>query len=1365
MELVVRRVEWVVLALAVVLFAAVFAFRFGPSLTGALVVLPNGNLDCSFVDGACPGGYTKVLGATNMTNAHMELANESNYPVSVCCGDTSGNNTIGTNSTGTVFMRLFNTTNAHAEVPSLSAYNFSAYLSASNNSIACRVNETGEGSCLSSETCVYTVANLTNGHISDCVSSGRYNITVCCSVAGLSTVYVQPNAGQAFLLVANGSVNGTLANVTEPSYVTQVITYVNSTDNRRHIAFVGLFNQETVNASELRVEFNETAVAVNVSGVLGAQLNHTLFLNRTALAALGVRVCPNATRLEEVNGSCTNSVNFTGTFPQVIGGITVRVDGGEFRIDNVTGSGAMLIPECGAVISEDTILAGNVSCPATALFVSSGVDLDCAGFTVSYANQFAGAGVNATQAANVSVRNCVFSQVNASVSDSYGVWFAAVNHSLVRNVSSFSELGGLRIDGNSLNVSVANVSLTGNASPGLQVSGAQNVSVQDAVVWSFTDTGLALAGAIGSFVKDSMVFSSGGGALLLSDANESVVQNVSAEGVSGQGVAFVSAFSNVLVNNTFISDTAAALELLTLSAGNVLYQTVLVSNFTYLSSGVTVGVNAVNQTLFWDGNGSIQVVPGVSVPAGAAVNKSVLNVSLNRAFLNSSAVSFLNDSAQVTLRGIVFGNPRPTVDVDDDGVFANCDVPQCVEISFAGGVFVFNVSSFTSYSSIEQGTNASFAKSDSSDPVAAEANLTYALTVNVTDGTAFNSTVVEAYSESVLFLNASPAPDNGTNNTWSLGDINQSQVVVINITVQVAGALNNGSVLVNNASLAFQNGTGSSFVLNVSENTTVTSAVFGSSLPGSFVSGSNISNSSKTNSTIISSTVNGSINVNCSVMSSVELNASCADSVLSGSYVENSSLEGVNASGSSIVNSTKVNSTIMNSTVTGATNTNCTVVNGVELGGSCLNSAVDNGSVVNVSLSESNVTNSSVTNGTVAGSNVTDSSVVNGSLSGSEVVNSSVTNSSVGNANVTNSSLEDSTAAGLVRNSTVVNSTVDGTVINSSVTNSSVNGTVQNASVADSILSGGTVADSNVTNGSVAGGTVANSSMQNSSVGSGSVVNSSVINSSVGGLQVVNATVVNGVCSSGVVISGSQTIACPVVLSSIGASPAVSGGGGGGGAGPGRAVIRDQVMSSEVLVTSPMTNNERVVFDFAGAEHSVTVVSVLADRVLVRVASAPKEAMILAREGARFDLDDDGRDDLAVDVLYVYQRRAVLRVVKLHQAGVQVPFADKPVRITEQGKAVSDAVPSGAELSQEENSEGGIVVLEELPKRVFAYGRVGLIMLAAVAALLAVSFYPRRSSTERVLSESERVLREFDRRWQSEIGSLENSKRKRKKER
>lgn len=105
------------------------------------------------------------------------------------------------------------------------------------------------------------------------------------------------------------------------------------------------------------------------------------------------------------------------------------------------------------------------------------------------------------------------------------------------------------------------------------------------------------------------------------------------------------------------------------------------------------------------------------------------------------------------------------------------------------------------------------------DPVNSGSQLNYTIVVtNNGAGNATNVTVVETYPAGVVFHSASPPPDLGTNNTWSLGNLTPAQSVTINITVNVtllSGTLNN------TVNATYQNSTGGTLTAGASQSTTV----------------------------------------------------------------------------------------------------------------------------------------------------------------------------------------------------------------------------------------------------------------------------------------------------------------------------------------------------------------------------------------------------------------------------------------------------------------------------------------------------------------------------------------------------------------
>ncbi|MBI4146977.1 DUF11 domain-containing protein, partial [Candidatus Woesearchaeota archaeon] len=269
------------------------------------------------------------------------------------------------------------------------------------------------------------------------------------------------------------------------------------------------------------------------------------------------------------------------------------------------------------------------------------------------------------------------------------------------------------------------------------------------------------------------------------------------------------------------------------SSGLTLVETVM--NLSVLQIGLldvvapvwaSTGVNTLaefNSTTFFTRNGSL-FFGNFTMSGAHSITRAKFNVSSNNTFVNSTNLSFLNTSAQITLRGLSFTDPRPRVDFNDDGVFEQCNPPQCVEVSFTGGVYVFNVSSFTSYAAGELGNvTISVSKSDSPDPVNNGSALSYTVTINNTGSeTAFNVTLVELYPSSVVFNNSQPVPSVG-NNTWFLGNLSSGSSTTVNITVNVsAGA---SGTLNNSVNVSFQNLSGGNGSVVVSELTVVNVAV------------------------------------------------------------------------------------------------------------------------------------------------------------------------------------------------------------------------------------------------------------------------------------------------------------------------------------------------------------------------------------------------------------------------------------------------------------------------------------------------------------------------------------------------------------
>jgi len=104
------------------------------------------------------------------------------------------------------------------------------------------------------------------------------------------------------------------------------------------------------------------------------------------------------------------------------------------------------------------------------------------------------------------------------------------------------------------------------------------------------------------------------------------------------------------------------------------------------------------------GSGSVHYPGTLAVPSGVLVNVSTaeLDISFNRAFVDSTTYPFLDQKAIITLLGLPGKKRRLLVDEDDDGEFERCRGRQCKLRLFSGGTLVFKVNGFTTYSSEER---------------------------------------------------------------------------------------------------------------------------------------------------------------------------------------------------------------------------------------------------------------------------------------------------------------------------------------------------------------------------------------------------------------------------------------------------------------------------------------------------------------------------------------------------------------------------------------------------------------------------------------------------------------------------------------
>jgi len=152
-----------------------------------------------------------------------------------------------------------------------------------------------------------------------------------------------------------------------------------------------------------------------------------------------------------------------------------------------------------------------------------------------------------------------------------------------------------------------------------------------------------------------------------------------------------SAVNTSVINNTYFSANAVDLNFSGVDGVRLIDSLEGVSNFSF----VNVGSLTIEEAA-----GTITFLNNSLTQSGQNISR-IIQVSNRTIFVNSSGAPGFNVSAQLTMNSVTFSDPKATIDLEDDGSFVNCLEPQCVEESFTGGAFVFNVSGFTTFQAAE----------------------------------------------------------------------------------------------------------------------------------------------------------------------------------------------------------------------------------------------------------------------------------------------------------------------------------------------------------------------------------------------------------------------------------------------------------------------------------------------------------------------------------------------------------------------------------------------------------------------------------------------------------------------------------------
>jgi len=289
-----------------------------------------------------------------------------------------------------------------------------------------------------------------------------------------------------------------------------------------------------------------------------------------------------------------------------------------------------------------------------------------------------------------------------------------------------------------------------------------------------------------NFINLSSDATTSGGILVISSSFNNITNNTISLDSTSEGFEFQNGANRNTLHNNSINSTNPHL-IMTASGLNVLLDQTI-GNFSLTFANFTV-----QDSDF----GSINFT--TSLTAAGTNFSGVVRVLNNSAFVNSTNVTGLNVSARITLEDISFTDPRPEVDLEDDGTFVSCAASVCTEESFVGSTFVFNVTRFTTYKSNESTTTCG--------NLAASMNMSNDL---ASDGTCFNITADDVLLDCKGFAINFGRVENGSNGIEAQGRLNfTAQNCSINYVNETGG---------NNINLILLNRTNSSLIVNNSLN-------------------------------------------------------------------------------------------------------------------------------------------------------------------------------------------------------------------------------------------------------------------------------------------------------------------------------------------------------------------------------------------------------------------------------------------------------------------------------------------------------------------------------------------------------------------
>ena len=322
-------------------------------------------------------------------------------------------------------------------------------------------------------------------------------------------------------------------------------------------------------------------------------------------------------------------------------------------------------------ITANTTLTSNISATGTCItFGANNIVLDCAGYKITWDTGGGGSdsAILATSVNNITVKNCVLVDGNSSGTTGIGIYFTTVTNSTIQN-NTIQTNGTDSSHGIRLEISANKNTITNNS---IRTDGT-----------SSNNYGIHLFATVsGNNVTGNRITTNGTN--------------------NNHGIRLQSSADNNTFHTNFIttlSNLSYGISLLD-SSDNSFNGTTLNATTEWIHSGIGM-LNNFSNTTFQTGNGSINSTPLWTLTGLQNITQLLLNITNNTAFVNTSNLTMLNTTAQVKLNGITLTTPNVFSSTEDSEPYSLCSSPTCVNQSYTGGVFTFNVTHFTTYRASE----------------------------------------------------------------------------------------------------------------------------------------------------------------------------------------------------------------------------------------------------------------------------------------------------------------------------------------------------------------------------------------------------------------------------------------------------------------------------------------------------------------------------------------------------------------------------------------------------------------------------------------------------------------------------------------